>query len=486
MPDARATPTSWLEGLRVDLGCGEAKEDGFVGVDRYPGAKVDVVSDLDDVLPFETSSVDHVRLSHSLEHVRDVPAFMSEVYRILKDRGLVTVIAPYGETTLDLSNPYHLNAITEQTARFLTDTPSSALPSEWYRFPFSEPWGLQSSDNGTRQYDFRLIGCEFMPFSDVRVDENRLWELRRLLRNVVHEVVLQLVAAKTELPPAEEAALAALDGLPEPAYLAAHRHAPLVEPSPLLRAVETLPEQLQSLALAQSQGERTAAVLDDRLLQLELQADARSADLEVQIRELAAEVAALRSEMDAAASSAAERRRSRTRGRIDRSGAARAMIAKGVYRPRQDLASMLSDEYDDLVEAAVLSTPTSRALSVVGTPAMPVGMVGFDLPDMRSQGELFVGLMADAPPERAMLLGSWDVVARTDGVEAVVASGPLLVGPEVNVGPVHLGFAAVSGDGPRLRLLLTEAAAARGLRALVVAQMGRTHARGTVVLAALR
>lgn len=84
--------------LRLDLGCGQSKRDGFRGVDiaRAPG--VDVVHDLLSYpWPFEDESVDEIYCSHFLEHVPGPKRgrFMDEVYRILKFESFATFVTPY-------------------------------------------------------------------------------------------------------------------------------------------------------------------------------------------------------------------------------------------------------------------------------------------------------------------------------------------------------------------------------------------------------
>jgi predicted SAM-dependent methyltransferase len=71
---------------KLDLGCGNAKHPGYIGVDNNPNAnQADVIWDLNVVpWPFEDESVDEVLADHVLEHLDDPLRFLAEVYRILK------------------------------------------------------------------------------------------------------------------------------------------------------------------------------------------------------------------------------------------------------------------------------------------------------------------------------------------------------------------------------------------------------------------
>src|SRR5215471_13790857 len=83
--------------LKLDLGCGKFKKDGFTGVDtkEFPG--VDVVADLTKRWPWKDGSVEEVSASHIVEHfdVEDRIHFVNELYRVLIKGGKAVVVTPY-------------------------------------------------------------------------------------------------------------------------------------------------------------------------------------------------------------------------------------------------------------------------------------------------------------------------------------------------------------------------------------------------------
>jgi SAM-dependent methyltransferase len=104
--------------LRLDLGCGDRKRDGFVGVDVWAGPDVDVVCDLERYpWPWEDDSVDEIFCSHYAEHVREFSPFMDEVYRVLKVGATATIVGPYYTSMRSFQDPTHHSALSE--ARFL-------------------------------------------------------------------------------------------------------------------------------------------------------------------------------------------------------------------------------------------------------------------------------------------------------------------------------------------------------------------------------
>jgi hypothetical protein len=106
------------EALRLDLGCGINKIDGFIGVDSLKLPGVDIVADLTKTWPWKNNSVDEIYMSHTLEHFTQEERVhvMNEMYRVLKPvtydtagkaiTGVATIITPsvfsgraYGDPT---------------------------------------------------------------------------------------------------------------------------------------------------------------------------------------------------------------------------------------------------------------------------------------------------------------------------------------------------------------------------------------------------
>jgi ubiquinone/menaquinone biosynthesis C-methylase UbiE len=88
--------------LKIDIGCGKNKREGFVGVDsiNFPG--VDHVLDVGhDVWPWEDGSVDEAHCSHMVEHLKadERIHFANELYRVLKLKGTALVITPHWSST---------------------------------------------------------------------------------------------------------------------------------------------------------------------------------------------------------------------------------------------------------------------------------------------------------------------------------------------------------------------------------------------------
>jgi SAM-dependent methyltransferase len=100
--------------LRLDLGCGNAKRPGFVGLDVFPGEQVDHVLDLTaDPFPFADDTVDEVFSAHFLEHIEEPNHVFSEIGRVCRDGARIEFWTPYAWTN-EAFLYGHLHGITEE------------------------------------------------------------------------------------------------------------------------------------------------------------------------------------------------------------------------------------------------------------------------------------------------------------------------------------------------------------------------------------
>ncbi len=79
----------------LNIGCGFRPFVDFINLDYNKEVWPDVVRDIEKGLPFEDNRFEAVYSSHVIEHVKDVFFFMSEIWRVTKNKGQVIIIAPY-------------------------------------------------------------------------------------------------------------------------------------------------------------------------------------------------------------------------------------------------------------------------------------------------------------------------------------------------------------------------------------------------------
>ena len=110
----------------IDLGCGNKKRAGAIGVDFNDRTQADIVHDLNKFpYPFEDASVDQVYIDNCLEHLDDVIGVMEELYRIVKPGGMVKVIVPYFRSKWAFVDPTHTHFFSvDSFAYFDPDNPT--------------------------------------------------------------------------------------------------------------------------------------------------------------------------------------------------------------------------------------------------------------------------------------------------------------------------------------------------------------------------
>lgn len=96
--------------LKLDLGCGPHKRDGFYGVDASPFVGVDQVVDLTKTpWPWADQSVAEAHASHFVEHLTNTQrvGFVNELFRILVPGGTCQLIVPHWASCRAYGDPTH-------------------------------------------------------------------------------------------------------------------------------------------------------------------------------------------------------------------------------------------------------------------------------------------------------------------------------------------------------------------------------------------
>jgi predicted SAM-dependent methyltransferase len=100
--------------LKVELGCGDSKAPGYIGVDKVKTNYVDIIHDLDSFpWPFINDQVTEIRAFHVIEHLEDVVRTIEEMHRICKPNALIHIRVPYVTSTWAFGDPTHKHYFNE-------------------------------------------------------------------------------------------------------------------------------------------------------------------------------------------------------------------------------------------------------------------------------------------------------------------------------------------------------------------------------------
>lgn len=171
--------------MKLDLGCGPNKKEGFVGVDRLPfDGKVDLVMDLVELLPgvpawtpfdrakddgkasfkpwpWEDASVDEVHTSHFVEHLTSYERihFFNELYRVLKPEASCMIVTPHWASGRAYGDPTHqYPAVTEMFYYYVNkewrdvNAPHVPLTCDFnatWGYSLGHPWNLRNPETQT-------------------------------------------------------------------------------------------------------------------------------------------------------------------------------------------------------------------------------------------------------------------------------------------------------------------------------------------------
>ncbi|AAZ58445.1 hypothetical protein PMN2A_0954 [Prochlorococcus marinus str. NATL2A] len=104
-----------MNGLKLNLGCGEKRFPGYINVDKY--GSPDIKHDLESFpWPWETNSVSEIVLIHVLEHLgKDVEIYFGifkEMYRICNHGAKIKIIVPHFRHEFFYDDPTHVRVVT--------------------------------------------------------------------------------------------------------------------------------------------------------------------------------------------------------------------------------------------------------------------------------------------------------------------------------------------------------------------------------------
>jgi ubiquinone/menaquinone biosynthesis C-methylase UbiE len=106
--------------MKLNLGCGNKRLDGYVNIDIQPRCLPDRVVDLEAIpWPFENNSVDEVVIEHVLEHIGASPDLhrqvIQELYRVCRNGALIKIVFPHPRSDAYLIDPTHVRPLTAST-----------------------------------------------------------------------------------------------------------------------------------------------------------------------------------------------------------------------------------------------------------------------------------------------------------------------------------------------------------------------------------
>ncbi len=192
-----------MSGLRLNLGCGMNRVDGYLNVDRY--GEPDVRHDLEVFpWPWPDDSVSEILLIHVLEHLgRDATVYLEiwkELYRVCQDGATILIVVPHHRHEYFFNDPTHVRAVTAEGITLF----SQRLNRHWIATGISNsPLAIYLG------IDFELIELKLKPtelwhqfYPELPVEPMTMLRHSAPYNNLIEEVQMTLQTVK---PPGRRA-----------------------------------------------------------------------------------------------------------------------------------------------------------------------------------------------------------------------------------------------------------------------------------------
>ena len=186
--------------LKLNLGAGYKKYDGFVSVDNSKECQPDVLHDLETFpYPFETNSVERIQMNHVLEHLGADPdifnEIMREIYRICCDGAVIDIKVPHPRHEYYLGDPTHVRPITPLVMS-LYDRDKN---EEWLKSGSSNtPLAIMNQVHFvTTKTNYILEEAIDQQFKSGQISTEELTEMIVRQNNVVTEIIMELKVVKS-------------------------------------------------------------------------------------------------------------------------------------------------------------------------------------------------------------------------------------------------------------------------------------------------
>lgn len=187
--------------VKLDLGCGLKKKDGFIGVDLIDAPDVIKSDILTYLKSLDENTVDEVNMHHSLEHQKknEYLEIIKNLLRVCKNGATIELGFSYHSNSVNIANPYHNIHFNEHSFRFFCrekeDRYGVLKKSDWI---VDYSFGLCGSTNEEKLPGFvriKKIDYVYTPeFKDKSEDEKEF--ARRHYNNVVLNMNLTLEVEK--------------------------------------------------------------------------------------------------------------------------------------------------------------------------------------------------------------------------------------------------------------------------------------------------
>jgi SAM-dependent methyltransferase len=185
--------------MKLNMGCGYSKQQGFINVDASSECAPDVVLDLEKTpWPWPSDSADTVTFFHSLEHMggdhRVFKEIIQELYRVCSNGAEIVIRVPHPRHDDFVTDPTHVRVITPLTL----DHFSKRKNAHWIQTgdpntPLALYWGV---DFEVKKVTNALDEPYRSQHKRGELSNEQIYALARERNNVIKEIEIILACRK--------------------------------------------------------------------------------------------------------------------------------------------------------------------------------------------------------------------------------------------------------------------------------------------------
>lgn len=115
--------------MKLDIGCGNNKHEGCIGLDIVKLNSVDIIADISKGLPFRDNTFEEIFCHDLLEHFESPIDILEEIWRVARPDAKVSIRVPYCQSYGAFRDPTHKSFFHEETMNHFLEY--TDLPN-WY------------------------------------------------------------------------------------------------------------------------------------------------------------------------------------------------------------------------------------------------------------------------------------------------------------------------------------------------------------------
>ncbi|WP_028465400.1 class I SAM-dependent methyltransferase [Nisaea denitrificans] len=185
--------------MKLNIGSGFRKMDGYVNVDNFKECEPDVLMNLEETpWQFDSNSISEITAIHVLEHLGEQREtffnILKEIYRVLKHDGIFRISVPFYMHPTFYTDPTHVRSFTSGTFKMM----SKKVNKDWMERNVNATMlaFMLDIDFETIEISYKYDSAWAKKLNDNEISKEDLLEIAQERWGVIQELNVVLKACK--------------------------------------------------------------------------------------------------------------------------------------------------------------------------------------------------------------------------------------------------------------------------------------------------